>query len=116
LVEAEFLQIGPFLTGHPTFPGGTNVQVVRVVSPDEVEILIWERGVGRTSSSGTSACAAAAAGVRAGVLTPGSIEVRMEGGSFTVTVSTQRSVTLRGPVQPLLVGELTEDFLASLRS
>ncbi|MGD2121171.1 MAG: diaminopimelate epimerase [Gemmatimonadota bacterium] len=115
-LEADFQELGPFLTGHPSFPNGANVQIARVVSPEEVEILIWERGVGRTSSSGTSACAAAAAGVQAGLLAPGPIRVEMEGGSFTVKVTPQMSVTLRGPVEPLYFGELTEGLLSRLRS
>jgi diaminopimelate epimerase len=116
LLVSDLLELGPYLAGHPAFPNGTNVQVGRVVSPGELEILIWERGVGRTSSSGTSACAAAAAGVRAGLLSPGAVEVVMEGGSFTVTVSPEMSVTLRGPVQPIFVGELAGDFLSGFRS
>ena len=116
LLESDFQELGPFLTRNPAFPDGTNVQVGRVLSSRELQILIWERGVGRTSSSGTSACAAAAAGVRAGLLTPGPIQVDMEGGSFEVTVSPTMSASLRGPVQPLVWGELSEGFLSALRS
>ena len=49
------------LAVHPSFPAGTNVELADVTSPDEVRILIWERGVGPTESSGTGACAAAVA-------------------------------------------------------
>jgi diaminopimelate epimerase len=49
------------LAVHPFFPAGTNVELAEVVSPSEVRILIWERGVGPTESSGTGACAAAVA-------------------------------------------------------
>jgi diaminopimelate epimerase len=49
------------LAVHPFFPEGTNVELADVVSPGEVRILIWERGVGPTESSGTGACAAAVA-------------------------------------------------------
>jgi len=51
---------GPLAT-HPYFPAGTNVELAEVVTPDEVRILIWERGVGPTESSGTGTCAAAVA-------------------------------------------------------
>ena len=40
------------------FPEGTNVEFADVEGPDRVRILIWERGVGPTSSSGTGSCAA----------------------------------------------------------
>ena len=36
------------------FPGRTNVQLVRVTGPHELEIGIWERGVGPTESSGVA--------------------------------------------------------------
>jgi len=49
------------LAVHPFFPAGTNVELADVTTPDEVRILIWERGVGPTESSGTGACAAAVA-------------------------------------------------------
>jgi len=51
---------GP-LAVHPFFPEGTNVELATVESPDRVRILIWERGVGPTESSGTGTCAAAVA-------------------------------------------------------
>lgn len=40
------------------FPEGTNVEFAEVEAPDRVRILIWERGVGPTSSSGTGSSAA----------------------------------------------------------
>lgn len=66
------------LAVHPFFPAGTNVELAEVISPAEVRILIWERGVGPTESSGTGACAAAVAAAAYGgadravdVLSPG---------------------------------------------
>jgi diaminopimelate epimerase len=114
LLEEDLLALGPFLTAHPVFPRGINVQLARVKNEGEVEILIWERGVGRTSSSGTSACAAAAACVERGLTPPGRIRVVMEGGDFFVTVSEEASVVLEGPVWPVMEGELTPEFQKAL--
>ncbi len=58
---ARFHRLGPALSTHPRFVEGTNVEFASVESPDRVRILIWERGVGPTHSSGTGACAAAIA-------------------------------------------------------
>ncbi|MGH9408091.1 MAG: diaminopimelate epimerase [Vicinamibacterales bacterium] len=52
------------LSTHPAFPQRTNVELAMVHAPDRVEILIWERGVGPTSASGTGACAAAVAAMQ----------------------------------------------------
>jgi diaminopimelate epimerase len=57
----ELARIGPLLETHPRFPQRTNVQVARVDSPGRVTARVWERGVGETSASGTSAVAVAAA-------------------------------------------------------
>lgn len=57
----RFSRLGPALSTHAMFPAGTNVEFAEVEAPDRVRILIWERGVGPTSSSGTGACASAVA-------------------------------------------------------
>src|SRR5471032_665633 len=55
--EARFNRLGPALERHPLFPNRTNVEFAHVEAGDKVRILIWERGVGRTTSSGTGSCA-----------------------------------------------------------
>jgi diaminopimelate epimerase len=57
----RFNTLGPALSTHAQFPAGTNVEFASVEAPDRVRILIWERGVGPTTSSGTGASAAAVA-------------------------------------------------------
>lgn len=57
----QFNRLGPALSTHPMFPAGTNVEFAHVEATDRVRILIWERGVGPTTSSGTGASAAAVA-------------------------------------------------------
>ena len=56
--QTRFQRLGAALARHEMFPEGTNVEFVDVEAPDRVRILIWERGVGPTSSSGTGSCAA----------------------------------------------------------
>ena len=67
LATDEMLRVGAALQHHPAFPDAVNVELARVVSPGEVEILIYERGVGPTQSSGTGSCAAAVAAAAYGV-------------------------------------------------
>jgi diaminopimelate epimerase len=113
-VEEDFLRWGPFLASHPAIPAGANVQVASVSEPAGCQALIWERGVGRTSASGTSACAVAVAGVHSGMLEPATITVHMEGGDLQVEVSHDLTAILRGPVEEVLEGRLTEGFLRAL--
>ena len=56
--RARFERLGGSLERHELFPEGTNVEFAAVDDPGTVRILIWERGVGPTSSSGTGSCAA----------------------------------------------------------
>ena len=56
--EDRFRRLGPALERHQMFPEGTNVEFAQVDARETVRILIWERGVGPTRSSGTGSCAA----------------------------------------------------------
>ncbi|HEY1766473.1 MAG TPA: diaminopimelate epimerase [Terracidiphilus sp.] len=53
--------VGAEICMHVDFPEQTNVEFVRVLSEREIEIRIFERGVGPTSSSGTGTSASATA-------------------------------------------------------
>ncbi len=114
LSESMLHAVGPFLCTHPTFARGTNVQLAQVQGSGRVEIAIWERGVGPTTASGTSSCAAAVAAVHQGRLDPGPIEVLMAGGTLQVEVSADLEVTLRGPVQEVARGALLPGFVDTL--
>lgn len=114
LSEEALGALGPFLSGHSAFAHGTNVQLARVEGAGRLRIAIWERGVGRTSASGTSSCAATVAAIHSGRLEPGTVRVEMEGGTLTVQVSRDLEVVLRGPVQEVATGELTAGFLDHL--
>jgi diaminopimelate epimerase len=86
--------IGPLLETHPRFPERTNVQVARVDTPGSVTARVWERGVGETLSSGTSAVAVAAATHGEGevaVSFPGGVlHVRLAGGRAWLTGPAER--------------------------
>ena len=55
--QARFNRLGPALEHHEIFPARSNVEFAHVESSGAVRILIWERGVGPTTSSGTGSCA-----------------------------------------------------------
>jgi len=110
LDEATLHEVGSFLVAHPALRHGTNVQLAAPAGAGVVRALIWERGVGPTTASGTSACAVAVAMVREGLAPPSEIRVEMPGGALRVGVSTDLDVTLRGPVEDVCVGSLAEGF------
>jgi diaminopimelate epimerase len=82
-------EIGPLLETHPRFPNRTNVQVARVDAEREVTARVWERGVGETGSSGTSAVAVAAA-----TYGDGDVLVHFPGGDLRVRLQDGRAMLL----------------------
>ena len=107
---------GPFFSAHSALEHGANVQLARRLDRQTIEALIWERGVGQTSASGTSACAVAVAAVSEGLVPPGEIMVVMAGGRLSVTVSNALDAVLRGPVEEVCTGALTAPKLDTLNS
>jgi len=89
----EIDRIGPLLETNPRFPERTNVQVVRVDAPGEVTARVWERGVGETTASGSSAVAVAAA-----THAQGEVLVHFRGGDLRVRLAAGRA-TLIGPAE-----------------
>ena len=91
---SRIADLGPLLETHARFPDRTNVQVARVEAPGEVTARVWERGVGETLSSGTSAVAVAAATQGEGdvlVHFPGGdLRVRLEDGRATLYGTAER--------------------------
>jgi diaminopimelate epimerase len=92
---ARIGELGPLLESDPRFPDRTNVQVVRIDGPGEVTARVWERGVGETSASGTSAVAVAAA-----THGEGDVLVHFPGGDLRVRLEAGRA-WLTGPAEPL---------------
>lgn len=74
---------GALIETHPIFPDRANIEFARVISRDEIEIRIWERGAGHTLSSGTGSCASAVAAAL-NDLTDRRVRVRTEGGILQV--------------------------------
>ncbi|HTO26352.1 MAG TPA: diaminopimelate epimerase [Gaiellaceae bacterium] len=91
----EIGRVGPLLETHPRFPNRTNVQVARIDRPGHVTARVWERGVGETTASGTSAVAVAAATHGEGV-----VVVHFPGGDLTVRLEPGHA-WLTGPAEPL---------------
>ena len=87
---------------HDEFPQGTNVELVRVRDKHEIEIRIFERGVGETQSSGTGTSAAAVASIATG-RAQSPVQVHARGG--VQTIQWEQSVVLYGPARLICRGE-----------
>jgi diaminopimelate epimerase len=98
----EWHQIGREIESHPFFPNRTNVEFIRVLSRDVIDVLFWERGVGETLSSGSGSCAAAVASVLKN-LTERKVQVRTSMGYLTVEWE-KKKVYQSGPAEIVLKG------------
>jgi diaminopimelate epimerase len=98
-------RLGPVLEHHPWFPDRTNVQLAEALDRSTVHIEIWERGVGYTLASGTSAAAAAAACMAAG-LVDDDVNVLMPGGSLLVRRLGDGRLLQTGPARRVFRAEV----------
>jgi diaminopimelate epimerase len=90
------------IAAQPQFPHGTNVEYAVVRGTNEIEIRLFERGVGETQSSGTGSCAVAVAAI-ASQRVSSPVTVVAPGGAQVVRW--ERDLYLRGPAQLICRGE-----------
>lgn len=57
--DFDWRDLGRALEVHEAFPQRANIVFVKVLDGDDIELRIWERGVGETASSGTCCSGAA---------------------------------------------------------
>jgi len=96
--------VGPLFEKSALFPEGVNTEFVRVISPAELSMRVWERGSGETLACGTGACAAVSAAVINGYCLPGTdVKVRLRGGALTIRY-TEEEVLMTGPAREVFQG------------
>ncbi len=91
---------GNLIEHHPVYkPHKVNVEFGRVLNKREMEVKVWERGVGPVLSSGTGACGAVLAGIFAGRL-QNKVKAIMDGGNLEIEYdSLRKNLYLTGPAQ-----------------
>ncbi len=92
IASADVDRLGPAIEEHGRFPEGVNVGFLCIEERSNVELRVWERGVGETLACGTGACAAVVAG-RLLDLLDDEVTVRLPGG--------QLMVSWRGAAEPV---------------
>ena len=87
---------GAVIEVDPSFPNRTNVQFLKVLDRNNIQIEIWERGAGYTLASGSSSSASAAVAQRIG-LCDRDITVHMPGGKIEIEIGDDYAVRMTGP-------------------
>jgi diaminopimelate epimerase len=104
---SEIDLVGPRVSVAPVFPQGTNVEFAKLMADGSIELVVWERGVGRTLACGTGACATVfAACVAKKRPFDELVDVRLPGGTLQVSVKHDGlTATMRGPARLVFRGE-----------
>ncbi len=98
--------LGPWLQSHELFPDRVNAGFYERLSDTEINLRVFERGVGETRACGSGACAAVIAGQRLGLLS-NQVKVNLAGGSLMVEYSGEgEPVYLTGPASTVYRGKL----------
>ena len=98
-------------TGIP-FPEGVNVEFVDVTDDGRLDVVVYERGVGRTQACGTGACAVAFAAWKAQIVTAEEVVVGLPGGDLHIRKDADR-VWMRGDAVFVFEGALSADWSGS---
>ncbi|MEN8251486.1 MAG: diaminopimelate epimerase, partial [Bacteroidota bacterium] len=104
---------GPLIEADPRFPNRTNVQFMRVIDRNNIQIEIWERGAGYTLASGSSSAAAAAVAHKLG-LCDSAVTVHMPGGQIEIEFDDDFVVTMTGPVTKVCDGDIAAEMFKTI--
>lgn len=83
VVTAKVTTIGPILEKHERFPEKANIGFMQLVNRQQINLRVFERGVGETQACGTGACAAVAVGIKQGLL-DNKVNVVLPGGELLI--------------------------------
>ena len=101
---------GALIELHASFPNRTNVQFLKVIDRNNIQIEIWERGAGYTLASGSSSSAAAAVAHRIG-LCDRDITVHMPGGKIAIQIDDGFAIRMTGPATRVASMNFEEEAL-----
>ncbi|WP_390902735.1 diaminopimelate epimerase [Taylorella equigenitalis] len=102
---------GPLIESHPYFANRINAGFMQIISENEINLRVYERGAGETFACGTGACAAVVSGIRRGLL-KSPVKVNMRGGSIEISYDGE-AVIMRGPATTVFEGVIDIDKLLS---
>ena len=104
VARAAVESLGAAIETHPRFPNRVNVGFMQVVSRDQINLRVFERGVGETQACGTGACAAVAIGRKRGLLNE-VVSVNLPGGMLKIRwQGSGTSLWMTGPATRVFEG------------
>jgi diaminopimelate epimerase len=105
ITDEHVLKDGALAEVHGLFPNKINVEFVRVISPTEVEMRVWERGAGETLACGTGATAVTVA-CALNKFTGRKVTVHLLGGDLQIEWADNDHVYMTGPATTAYQGKV----------
>ena len=100
-------EIGPKFEFNKIFPNRTNTEFIKVISRNEIEMRVWERGSGETLACRTGACASAYAAMLNG-LADNEVTVHLLGGDLIIKYDQNTDhIFMTGPCETVFSGSIT---------
>ncbi len=103
--EKSVSKVGSLIENFDNFPNKTNVEFIKVISRNEIDMRVWERGSGETLACGTGACASAVACFLNGY-TDRKVFVNLLGGKLEIDYDLDNHVYMKGPARTVFEGEI----------
>lgn len=102
----DIAKIGPIIENDKCFPNKTNVEFIEIISKNEINMRVWERGTGETLACGTGACASVIASILNGY-TDRKVTVNLLGGKLEIIWNKEDNhVYMKGPARTVYEGEI----------
>ena len=107
ITDELVLGAGPELERHSAFPDRANIEFVKVIDGETVQMRVWERGSGETLACGTGAGATAVAAALTG-RTNRKVTVKLIGGDLSIEWNEKDNhVYMTGPARTVFTGVWT---------
>jgi diaminopimelate epimerase len=101
-------QIGPKVEHHKMFPNRVNFEVANILCYQQIEVRVWERGVGETLACGSGACAVAVIAQKRGYAGK-EVDIILPGGALSVEWDGVGEVLQGGPAEEVFIGEWSSE-------
>lgn len=109
LNKLDIQKFGKFVENHSDFENKTNVEFIELIDKENINMRVWERGVGETLACGTGASASVVACNLLGY-TADKVNVKTKGGIVKIHWDKiNNSVYLIGQVEQVFTGQFSKE-------